>query len=67
VIEFDEDTPEQLVEALRPDVFTKGGDYTRELLPETAAVERLGGTVEILPFVLDRSTTLLIERAAGRA
>jgi D-beta-D-heptose 7-phosphate kinase / D-beta-D-heptose 1-phosphate adenosyltransferase len=67
VIEFDEDTPEQLIEALRPDVFTKGGDYTRELLPETAAVERLGGTVEILPFVLDRSTTLLIERAAGRA
>jgi D-beta-D-heptose 7-phosphate kinase/D-beta-D-heptose 1-phosphate adenosyltransferase len=67
VIEFDEDTPEELVEALRPDVFTKGGDYTREMLPETAVVERLGGTVEILPYVLDRSTTLLIERAAGRA
>jgi D-beta-D-heptose 7-phosphate kinase/D-beta-D-heptose 1-phosphate adenosyltransferase len=64
VIAFDEDTPVELVEALRPDVFTKGGDYTRESLLETEAVERNGGTVMILPYVVDRSTTRLITRAA---
>jgi D-beta-D-heptose 7-phosphate kinase/D-beta-D-heptose 1-phosphate adenosyltransferase len=67
VIPFGEDTPEALVAALRPDVFTKGGDYTRESLPETAVVERLGGRVEILPFIADRSTTRLIARAAELA
>jgi D-beta-D-heptose 7-phosphate kinase/D-beta-D-heptose 1-phosphate adenosyltransferase len=65
VVAFDEDTPELLVAQLRPDVFTKGGDYTREGLPETAVVERLGGRVEILPYIVDRSTTRLIERAAA--
>jgi D-beta-D-heptose 7-phosphate kinase/D-beta-D-heptose 1-phosphate adenosyltransferase len=63
VVAFGEDTPQQLIAALRPDVFAKGGDYTRERLPETALVERLGGRIEIVPFVIDRSTTRLIERA----
>lgn len=62
LIPFDDDTPERLIEALRPDVFVKGGDYTRDRLPEAALVERLGGEVRILPFVADRSTTRLIER-----
>jgi D-beta-D-heptose 7-phosphate kinase/D-beta-D-heptose 1-phosphate adenosyltransferase len=66
VVAFDEDTPEQLVAGLRPDVYAKGGDYTRERLPEAALVERLGGRVEILPYIVDRSTTRLIERANGR-
>jgi D-beta-D-heptose 7-phosphate kinase / D-beta-D-heptose 1-phosphate adenosyltransferase len=67
VVAFDEDTPEQLIAELRPDVYAKGGDYTRERLPEAALVERLGGRVEILPYIIDRSTTRLIERAAGRS
>ena len=62
LIPFDDDTPERLIEALRPDVFVKGGDYTRDRLPEAALVERLGGEVRILPFVADRSTTRIIER-----
>ena len=65
VVAFDEDTPVELVAEVRPHVFTKGGDYSRESLPETAVVERLGGRVVILPYIVDRSTTLLIERAAG--
>lgn len=67
VVAFDEDTPERLVEALRPDVFVKGGDYTIDMLPEAAAVERLGGVVEILPYERDRSTTSLIARIRSQA
>jgi D-beta-D-heptose 7-phosphate kinase/D-beta-D-heptose 1-phosphate adenosyltransferase len=59
---FDEPTPIELIEAVRPDVFVKGGDYTRESLPEAGTVERLGGEVHILPFVADRSTSNIIER-----
>ncbi len=62
IVSFNEDTPEHLVRAIRPDVFTKGGDYTRETLPEAALVESLGGRVEILPYLGDRSTTRIIER-----
>jgi len=62
LIPFDDDTPCALIRAIRPDVFVKGGDYTRERLPEAALVEELGGVVRILPFVSDRSTTRMIER-----
>ena len=62
LIPFDEDTPHRLIEVVRPDVFVKGGDYTRDRLPEAALVERLGGVVTILPLVEDRSTTRMIDR-----
>jgi D-beta-D-heptose 7-phosphate kinase/D-beta-D-heptose 1-phosphate adenosyltransferase len=62
VVPFDEDTPHELIRVVRPDVFVKGGDYTRATLPEATLVERLGGTVEILPFMADRSTTDIIAR-----
>jgi D-beta-D-heptose 7-phosphate kinase/D-beta-D-heptose 1-phosphate adenosyltransferase len=65
LIAFDEDTPCDLVRAVRPDVFVKGGDYTRERLPEAAVVEACGGEVRILPFLADRSTTHIIERIRG--
>ena len=59
---FDEDIPWNVIETVRPHVFVKGGDYTRERLPEAALVEKLGGVVEILPLLQDRSTTGIIER-----
>jgi D-beta-D-heptose 7-phosphate kinase/D-beta-D-heptose 1-phosphate adenosyltransferase len=62
IIPFGEDTPCELVGTLRPDVFVKGGDYTRERLPEAEVVEGYGGEVRILPFVDARSTTNIIER-----
>ena len=62
LIAFDEDTPCNLIRSLRPDVFVKGGDYTRERLPEAPLVEELGGIVQILPLVQDRSTTGIIQR-----
>jgi D-beta-D-heptose 7-phosphate kinase/D-beta-D-heptose 1-phosphate adenosyltransferase len=42
-------------------VFVKGGDYRPDMLPERETVEALGGVVEILPYVEDRSTTGIIE------
>jgi rfaE bifunctional protein nucleotidyltransferase chain/domain len=60
---FTEDTPHALIEAVRPNIHAKGGDYkTPEALPETPLVRSLGGDVVILPLVDGRSTTRLIER-----
>ncbi|MFL5754935.1 MAG: D-glycero-beta-D-manno-heptose 1-phosphate adenylyltransferase [Chloroflexota bacterium] len=62
VVAFDDDTPEALIRDVRPDVFVKGGDYTRERLPEAPLVESLGGAVRILPYLDDRSTSNVIAR-----
>ncbi len=59
---FSEPTPHRLIEIVRPHVFVKGGDYTRETLPEAELVEQLGGSVNILPLLSGRSTTRLISR-----
>lgn len=67
VTTFDADSPRELISEVRPDIYVKGGDYTRETLPETGLVESLGGAVCILPFVEDRSTTSLIARIRGAA
>jgi D-beta-D-heptose 7-phosphate kinase / D-beta-D-heptose 1-phosphate adenosyltransferase len=62
VVPFDEDEPSVLLRAIRPDVFAKGGDYTRERLPEADLVEELGGVLQILPYLQDHSTTGIVER-----
>ena len=63
VVLFDEDTPEAVLERLRPDVWAKGGDYAIEELPEARVVESWGGRAVILAYVRGRSTTRLIEEA----
>lgn len=62
VTRFDEDTPLELIEALRPDVIVKGGDYVMETLPETARVQSWGGRAVAIPFRFQRSTTALLGR-----
>jgi rfaE bifunctional protein nucleotidyltransferase chain/domain len=59
---FDTPTPVPLIEELRPDIYAKGGDYTPEMLIETRAVEGYGGTVAILDYVADLSTTAVVNR-----
>ncbi|WP_442860522.1 D-glycero-beta-D-manno-heptose 1-phosphate adenylyltransferase [Arthrobacter sp. zg-Y820] len=59
---FDTDTPIPLIEALRPDVYAKGGDYSPEMLQETRVVRACGGQVRILDYVADHSTTAVVER-----
>jgi rfaE bifunctional protein nucleotidyltransferase chain/domain/rfaE bifunctional protein kinase chain/domain len=64
---FDEDTPEAILDRLRPDVWAKGGDYAGATLPEAAVLEQWGGRAVILPHFAGHSTTRLIEEAANRA
>jgi D-beta-D-heptose 7-phosphate kinase/D-beta-D-heptose 1-phosphate adenosyltransferase len=62
IVPFEEDRPDELIRALRPDVLAKGGDYSRESLPEATLVESLGGEVRLLPYVDAQSTTRIIAR-----
>jgi len=62
LVAFDGETASDLVRVVKPDVFVKGGDYTKERLPEAPVVEEQGGVVRILPFLDDRSTTRIIEK-----
>lgn len=63
VVIFDEDTPARALEAVRPDVFVKGGDYTGADLPEAEVLTRWGGQVAIVPYLDGRSTTRLVKEA----
>jgi D-beta-D-heptose 7-phosphate kinase/D-beta-D-heptose 1-phosphate adenosyltransferase len=62
IIAFDEDTPTEVIRVVRPDIFTKGGDYTLATLPEASLVSGLGGQVHILPYIENVSTTGIIHR-----
>jgi D-beta-D-heptose 7-phosphate kinase/D-beta-D-heptose 1-phosphate adenosyltransferase len=62
VVLFDEDTPLELVHALRPDVLVKGADYARERIVGADFVEARGGRVVRVPLVPDSSTTRIVER-----
>lgn len=64
---FDEDSPTDLIELIRPDVYVKGGDYTPEMLPECPLVRRLGGEVRMVDYVADHSTSSVIDRIRVRA
>ena len=59
---FDEDTPLELINELRPDVIVKGGNYDMNLLAETKLVESYGGKAMALPFVKGYSTTALVSK-----
>ena len=59
---FDEDTPSELIAALRPDVLVKGGDYAPEDVVGAKTVEQGGGSVVVIPYVEGHSTTELIQR-----
>lgn len=59
---FDERTPVELIQALRPDLYVKGGDYDMESLEETRVVRGWGGDAVAIPFVDGYSTTSLVKR-----
>ena len=65
VIVFKEDTPIDLIQAVKPDVLVKGGDYKKEDIVGADFVEGLGGRVEIIPFLQGHSSTDLINKLNG--
>lgn len=62
VIIFEEDTPENLLHALQPDVLVKGGDYTFDTIIGAPFVTSYGGEVKIIPFLDGYSTTGIVNK-----
>jgi D-beta-D-heptose 7-phosphate kinase/D-beta-D-heptose 1-phosphate adenosyltransferase len=62
VIIFEEDTPLELVKAIKPDVLVKGGDYTIEQIVGAKEVIQAGGRVVINPIIEGYSTSSIIEK-----
>jgi D-beta-D-heptose 7-phosphate kinase/D-beta-D-heptose 1-phosphate adenosyltransferase len=67
VVLFEEDTPLELIRALRPNVLVKGGDYTVETVVGHKEVLANGGRVEIVPTVEGFSTTNIVKKLTGQA
>lgn len=62
VVMFDEDSPAELLDKIKPDVYTKGADYTMDTLPERDIMIKNGTRVEFIDFVQGKSTTNIIEK-----
>jgi len=57
---FAEQTPVNLIEKIRPDIYVKGGDYEIDALAESQLVKTWGGKAIAIPFLYERSTTSLL-------
>lgn len=62
IVVFEEDTPENLIHAIKPDVLVKGGDWKKENIVGASFVESYGGTVATIPYLNGFSTTGILER-----
>ena len=62
VVMFDEDTPEELIKTITPDILFKGGDWKEKDIVGGDHVKANGGTVKVIPFLEGFSTTGIIEK-----
>jgi D-beta-D-heptose 7-phosphate kinase/D-beta-D-heptose 1-phosphate adenosyltransferase len=62
VVVFEEDTPRELLDEVRPDVLAKGADYAVDEVVGKNRIEQDGGKVVLIPLIPDRSTSDLVER-----
>jgi len=62
VVVFDEDTPQELIARLLPDVLVKGGDWPLDQIVGREEVEAAGGKVISLPYIEGSSTSDIIQR-----
>ena len=62
VVVFPEDTPLELVKALKPDVIVKGGDYAEATIVGASEVKSWGGRVVVVPLTPGQSTTAIIRK-----
>lgn len=60
---FDEETPEKVIQEIKPDILVKGGDWKVDQIVGGKFVQSYGGQVRSLPFVDGKSTTNLITKA----
>lgn len=66
VVLFDEDSPRNLLDEIKPDVYTKGADYTMETLPEADIMRKNKTRVEFIKFVEGKSTTNVIRKMQNK-
>ena len=59
---FGEPTAKEVIAALQPDIYVKGGDYTPETLPETPTVQSYGGKIELIKIEIPTSTSGIIKK-----
>lgn len=62
VVLFNEISPVKLLDEIKPDIYTKGADYTIETLPEAKTVLGNGGKIEFIKLVEGKSTTKIIDK-----
>lgn len=62
VVAFDQDSPEELIRSLQPDVLVKGGDYSIDEVVGADIVRDYGGEVKVLSLVEDLSTSALVKK-----
>lgn len=62
VVIFNDKSPANLLASIKPDIYTKGGDYTIETLPEREIVIKNNIKVEFIDFVQGKSTTNVINK-----
>lgn len=62
VVIFGEKTAVQLIEALKPDIYVKGGDYQLETLPEAPALQAIGCQISFVKVEIPSSTTAIVNR-----
>ncbi len=65
VVIFSETTAIELIKALKPDIYAKGGDYTIETLPEAKTVQSYGGKIELINIEVPTSTSEIIRKMSG--
>jgi D-glycero-beta-D-manno-heptose 1-phosphate adenylyltransferase len=63
---FEEETPLKLIQAVKPEVLVKGGDWKPEAIVGAKEVKGWGGAVHSIPLVPGRSTTSVIDRIRGK-
>lgn len=62
VVLFDEDSPRDLLDKIKPNIYTKGADYTLKTLPEADTILKNNGWIEFIDFVEGKSTTKIIDK-----
>ena len=62
VVLFFVKSPKNLLEKIKPNVYTKGADYTLNTLPEADVILKNNGWIEFIDFVEGKSTTKIIDK-----
>jgi len=65
VVIFEEETPELLIKALKPDILAKGGDYAMDQIVGADFVKTQGGEIAIIAFTEGYSTTTFLDKLKG--